>query len=87
MAKASVQLTTNPPASLAVNLDSADRRALVLACCNQLFILGMKDDIGHWRQRAATWDWYELLLRAQELGVVLKQGNQEYQLPEELAHR
>jgi hypothetical protein len=87
MAKASAPFTTNLPESIGINLDLADRRALVLACCNQLFILGMKDDIGHWRQRAATWDWYELLLRAQELGVVLKQGNREYQLPEELHHR
>jgi hypothetical protein len=85
MAKASVQLTTNLPESIGINLDLADRRALIVACCIQLANLGFRHDIGHWRQRASTWDWYELLHRAQELGVTLKQGNQEYQLPE--AHR
>jgi hypothetical protein len=87
MAKASAPFTTNLPESIGVNLDEADRRALIIACCVQLAALGFRHDIGHWRQRATTWDWYELLHRAQELGVTLKQGNREYQLPEEVAHR
>jgi hypothetical protein len=70
-----------------VNLDEADRRVLVAACCVQLFNLGFRHDIGHWRQRAAGWDWYELLHRAEELGVVLKRGNQDYKLPETITHR
>jgi hypothetical protein len=70
-----------------VNLDEADRRVLVAACCVQLFNLGFRHDIGHWRQRASGWDWYELLHRAQELGVVLRRGNQDYRLPEELTRR
>jgi hypothetical protein len=87
MAKASTPSTTNPDLSIGINVDSADRRALVLACCNQLFLLGMKSDIGHWRAKAASWDFYELIQHAQELGVVLKQGNQPYTLPETIAHR
>jgi hypothetical protein len=67
-----------------VNLDEADRRVLIAACCVQLFNLGFKGDIGHWRSRAADWDFYELLHRAQELGVALKRGNQDYALPEEI---
>jgi hypothetical protein len=70
-----------------VNLDEADRRVLVAACCVQLFNLGFRGDIGHWRQRAAGWDWFELLSRAQELGVTLRRGNQDYKLPETITHR
>jgi hypothetical protein len=70
-----------------VNLDEADRRVLVAACCVQLFNLGFRGDLGHWRARAAGWDWYELLSRAQELGVTLRRGNAPYVLPQEIAHR
>jgi hypothetical protein len=77
----------HPKEPIAVNLDLADRRVLVAACCVQLFNLGFRHDIGHWRQRASGWDWFELLHRAQELGVTLRRGNQEYRLPEELHHR
>jgi hypothetical protein len=73
--------------AIAVNLDSADRRVLITACCIQLAALGFRHDIGHWRQRASDWDWFELLHRAQELGVTLRQGNEPYHLPTELHHR
>jgi hypothetical protein len=83
MAEASASSTPN----IGVNLDAADRKALILACCNQLFLLGFKHDIGHWRAKAASLDFYELLYKAQELGVTLKQGNQPYTLPETIKHR
>jgi hypothetical protein len=68
-----------------VNLDEADRRVLIVACCVQLHNLGFRNDIGHWRSRAADWDWFELLHRAQELGVVLRRGNEPYVLPEQIS--
>jgi hypothetical protein len=77
----------HPKEPVGVNLDEADRRVLVAACCVQLFNLGFRHDIGHWRARAAGWDWYELLHRAHELGVELRRGNQPYTLPETIAHR
>jgi hypothetical protein len=87
MAKASALSTTNLPESIGVNLDECDRRALIVACCVQLAALGFRHDIGDWRARAANWDWYELLHRAQELGVVLRQGNAPYTLPQQIRHR
>jgi hypothetical protein len=84
VAKASASSTTNPAESIGVNLDEADRRVLVAACCIRLFHLGFKDDIGHWRAKAADLDWFELLHRAQELGVTLRRGNEPYVLPEQL---
>jgi hypothetical protein len=72
---------------IAVNLDEADRRVLIIACCVQLHNLGFRHDIGHWRSRAADWDWFELLHRAQELGVTLRRGNVPYVLPETIAHK
>jgi hypothetical protein len=77
----------HPKEPVAVNLDLADRRVLIVACCVQLHNLGFRHDIGHWRSRAADWDWFELLHRAQELGVTLRRGNQDYALPETIAHR
>jgi hypothetical protein len=79
--------TFYPKEPVGVNLDECDRHVLIVACCVQLFNLGCKHDIGKWRQRAADWDWFELLSRAQELGVVLRQGNQDYRLPEQLKAR
>jgi hypothetical protein len=87
MAKASATSTTNPALSIGVNLDEADRRALITACCIQLAALGFRHDIGHWRAKASTWDFFELLHRAQELGIELRRGNQPYTLPETIAHR
>jgi hypothetical protein len=87
MAKTCTSSNTNPAESIGINLDSADRRILITACCVQLAALGFRHDIGHWRQRAAGWDWFELLSRAQELGVTLRRGNQPYTLPETIKHR
>jgi hypothetical protein len=70
-----------------VNLDEADRRVLVAACCVQLFNLGFKNDIGHWRAKAADLDLWELIYKAQELGVVLRRGNEPYTLPQQIRHR
>jgi hypothetical protein len=75
----------HPKEPVGVNLDEADRRVLIAACCVQLFNLGCRHDIGHWRAKAADWDWFELLHRAQELGVTLRRGNEPYVLPEQLS--
>jgi hypothetical protein len=89
VAKASTLSSTNSAnnSSIGVQLDTADRKAVILACCNQLFLLGFKHDIGAWRAKAASLDFYELLYKAQELGVTLKQGNQPYTLPRTITHR
>jgi hypothetical protein len=76
-----------PENNVGVNLDEADRRVVILACCLRLHDLGFKNDIGHWRERAGNLDWFELLGRAEELGVELRQGNQPFHLPVELHHR
>jgi hypothetical protein len=75
-----------PENNVGVNLDEADRRVLIAACCVQLFQLGFKNDIGHWRQKASGWDWFELLCKAEELGVVLRRGNLPWHPPAELRH-
>jgi hypothetical protein len=87
MAEASTTSTTNPDLSIGINLDAADRRVLITACCLQLAALGFRHDIGHWRSKAAGWDWFELLGRAEELGVELRSGGKPYHLPHELLHR
>jgi hypothetical protein len=87
MAKTCTPSTTNPTESIGVNLDLADRQALLAACCNQLFLLGFKHDIGHFRAKAASLDFYELIYKALELGVTLKQGNQPYTLPQTIKHK
>jgi hypothetical protein len=76
-----------PENNVGVNLDEADRQIVILACCLRLNALGFKNDIGHWRERAGNLDWFELLGRAEELGVELRQGNQPFHLPAELHHR
>jgi hypothetical protein len=76
MAKACTPSNTNPAESIGINVAEADRRALILACCQQLFNLGFKNEIGHWRERAAGLDLPDLIGKAQELGVTLRRGNE-----------
>jgi hypothetical protein len=76
-----------PEYVVGVNLDEADRRAVITACCVRLFHLGFRHDLGHWREKAADLDWFELLCRAEELGVELRRGNLPWHPPAELRHR
>jgi hypothetical protein len=76
----------HPTPNVGCNLDEADRRVLITACCVQLWNLGFRD-LGHWRQRASGWDWFELLSRAEELGVELRRAGKPYHLPEVITHR
>jgi hypothetical protein len=69
-----------------VNLHTADRGVVVTAICIALWNKGFRD-LGHYRERCSVLDWYELLAKAEELGVELRQGNQPFHLPSELHHR
>jgi hypothetical protein len=69
-----------------VNVETADRGAVVTAICIALWNRGFRD-LGYYRQRCAVLDWYELLHKAQESGVELRRGNQPFHLPSELHHR
>jgi hypothetical protein len=79
--------TKQSSTDIGVNIETADRKAVITACCVQLSNLGFRHDLGHWRAKVANLSWFELLSRAEELGVVLRRGNQPWHPPSELHHR